>query len=100
MAGLSDAMEVVLAAFRGVQVNGAPLRAVSDPADVNPPCVFVPPPDMAFQFHKGRAEVTWSAYLVAPTAPRPAGGLGHLATILDALMGLFPYTTGDLYSLT
>lgn len=100
MSGLAEAIETVVARFRGVQVDGQPLRAFSEPTDVNPPCVFVPPPDVTFQFHKHRLAVTWTAYVVAPTGPRQPGAFGHLAAIVDAVAGLFPFTAGDLYTLT
>lgn len=100
MTGLGTAIGAVVAAFQGVNVNGSPLRAFSEPTDVNPPCVFVPPPDVAFVFAKRRLDVTWTAYLVAPTANRQPGAFGHLAAMVDAVSGLYPFTTADLYTLT
>ena len=65
----------VVAAFRGVSVEGEaidayPLRAVSEPADIQTPTVWIPLPDVEFQFSKQRLDVTWTAYLIAPNAPK------------------------------
>jgi hypothetical protein len=98
--GLSDALAAVISTFQTVRVGGTPLRAFSDPTDVTPPCVFVPLPDMAFRFSKRCLDLTWSAYLVGPNAPTARGTAESIADVLDAVVGLFPYTSGDLYQLT
>jgi hypothetical protein len=98
--GLSDALALVVKTFQtAVLSDGSQLRAFSEPADVTPPCVFVPLPDLAFRFSKRCIEVTWSAYLVGPNAPTARGTAENIATVLDAVIGLFPYRTGDLYQL-
>lgn len=102
---IASALNGVVAAFRGVSVAGSatldayPLRAVSDPADIQTPTVWVPVPDIRFQFHKHRAEVTWTAYLIAPNSPKQNTTTDWLSQMIDAVTGLFPFTTGELYSL-
>lgn|SRR6185312_11274309 len=99
-------MDAVVAGFHGVSVAGSatmdayPLRAVSDPADIQTPTVWVPLPDISFQFHKQRAEVTWTAYLVAPNSPKQKTTTEWLSQMIDAVTGLFPFTTGELFTLT
>lgn len=104
--GIATAMEDVIAAFRGVSVGGSetadgvPLRATSDPADIQTPTVWVPLPDVEFQFNKNRILANWAAYLLAPNAPKQRTTIEHLAAMVDAVAGLFPFATGDLYTLT
>lgn len=104
--GISDALSAVVAAFRGVSVGGSatldayPLRAVSDPQDIQTPTVWVPLPDINFQFGRTRAEITWTAYLIAPNAPKQKTTTEWLSNMVDAVTGLFPFTTGELFSLT
>lgn len=103
--GIATALADVVDAFRGVSVSGSaidayPLRAVSDPQDVQTPTAWIPLPDVEFQFHKGRLDVTWTAYLVAPNAPKQRTTTEHLSAMIDAVTGLFPFTSGELFSLT
>lgn len=100
MGGLSEALAGVLGTFSGVSLGGAPLRAFSDPTDVTPPCVFVPLPDIAFRFSKRCLDLTWYAYVVGPNSPTARGTTESIAVVLDAVAGLFPYTSGDVYQLT
>lgn len=100
MTGLADAVAQVVARFRTVTVNGSPLRCTDDPNTVVPPTVWVPLPDVTFRYDKGRALVTWAAFLVASPTPKQGVQTGHLAAIIDAVTGLFPFTSGDLYNLT
>jgi hypothetical protein len=97
---LADAIGAVADSFGGVLVAGVPLRVYTDSTQVNPPCAFIPPPDLAYQFSKRRAEVTWVAYLVAPQPGRQDSTSGHLAALLDAVAGLYPFTTAELFDLT
>lgn len=103
---MAAALDEVVAAFRGVSVGGSDiedgyqLRATSDPQDVQTPSVFVPVPDAEFQFNKRRLFVTWTAYLVAPSNSKQRTTTEHLSAMVDAVTGLFPFTTGELYSLT
>ena len=104
--GVASALVEVLAAFRGVSAGGSetmdaqPLRATQDPNDIQTPTVFVPPPDVEFQFSKRRLQVTWTAYLVAPNSPKQKTTTEWLSSMIDAVTGLFPFTSGELYSLT
>ncbi len=100
MAGLSSALAEVVARFAAVTIGGKPLRVFTDPNDVTPPCVFVPLPDLAFRFAGDRARATWSAFVVGPNAPAQTGTVENIATVLDAVAGLFPYTEGELFTLT
>jgi len=104
--GLETALGEVLAAFRGVSVAVSPttdaytLRATSDPNDIQTPTVYVPLPDVEFMFNKGRLDVAWAAYLVPPNAPKQRTTTEHLSAMVDSVAGLYPFTTGELYSLT
>jgi hypothetical protein len=98
--GIAAALAEVVDAFRGVSVNGDPLRATADPQNIQTPSVWVPTPDVNFRYNKERAEITWSAYLIAPNAPKQHTTTEHLARMIDAVTGLFPFTTGESYTLT
>jgi hypothetical protein len=70
----------------------AGVRAVDDARDLNPPCVYVVPPDANLRFDKGRAQLEWTAYLiVGNNGARPA--TRALSELLDKLAGVFPITT-------
>jgi hypothetical protein len=97
--GLAAAVDTVLATFRSAQWNGAPLRVFDDSALVNPPCVWLPVPDLAFRFHKGCIEVTWTAYLVAPPSSTTSVS-STLSGLLDAVTGLFPFLDATATPLT
>lgn len=76
--GIAAVQDAVLGAL-----TGAGVRAVIDARDVNPPCVFVSPPVLAFRFGRPGAfdaTVTLSA-IVADTGP------AAVTTALDALLG-------------
>ena len=104
--GIATALVDVLNAFRGVSVSGSPtmdaqpLRATQDPNDIQTPTVFVPPPDVDFQYSKRRLQVTWTAYLVAPNSPKQRTTTEWLSVMIDAVAGLFPFTSCELFSLT
>ena len=103
---LSDAVAEVLAAFRGVSVAGRatldayPLRATDDAGDIQTPTVWLPVPELTFQYSKQRALVTWTAYLLAPNSPKQRTTTDYLSLMIDAVAGLFPFTSGSLYTLT
>jgi hypothetical protein len=103
--GIASALAEVVAAFRGVSVsvdNGAPfyLRATSDPQDIQTPTAWIPLPETEFQFQKKRLSCNWTVYLVAPNSPKQRTTTEHLSAMIDAVAGLFPFKTGELYSLT
>jgi hypothetical protein len=76
--GLAEAVAQVLERFGSLTFQGSPLRVFDDSNNVNPPCVWLPVPELEFVFHKGTMEVTWTAFLVAPAItalsvfPRPS----------------------------
>jgi len=97
--GLAVALGDVLTRFRSATLAGEPLRATDNSAQVNPPCVWVPVPSVDFQYGKRVLVVEWQAYLVAPnqsTASVPT----TLSDLVDAVVGLFPFTSGTPYPLT
>jgi hypothetical protein len=96
--GLAEAVAKVLERFSSVTFNGAPLRVSDDSAQVNPPCVWVPVPGLDFNFQKGQMEATWSAYLVAPNN-NTLSVSQTLSELLDAVSGLFPFTTATAHPL-
>lgn len=102
--GIAAALAEVTDAFRGVSVdvNGETyfLRATSDPGDIQTPTAWIPVPDVEFFFSKKRLDVTWVAYLLAPNAPKQRTTTEHLSAMIDAVSGLFPFTSGELYSLS
>jgi hypothetical protein len=100
VAGIADALTRVVDAFRGVSVDGDPLRATADPENIQTPSVWIPTPDIEFRFEKNRASITWTAYLIAPNAPKQRNVTEHLAKMIDAVTGLFPFTSGEAYTLT
>jgi hypothetical protein len=86
-------MAAVLERFRTAEFQGNPVRVFDDSNNVNPPCVWVPMPEVAFSFHKGTMEVTWTAFLVVP-ASSTVSISEALSGLTDAITGLFPYTDG------
>lgn len=81
-------------------MDAQPMRAVHDPNDIQTPTVFVPTPNVEFQYSKQRATLEWTAYLVAPNAPRQGTVTDWLSAMVDAVTGLFPFTSGELFTLT
>lgn len=84
---LATAAADVLAKFAAAGV-----RAVDDARDINPPCVYLLPPQGTFRFDRQRADVTWTAYLVTGDAgARPA--TKALSDLVDKVAGRFSFTT-------
>ena len=84
---LATATAAVLQAF-----TDAGVRAVDDQRDINPPCLYLMPPSGSFRFDRGRADVTWTAYLVTGDAgARPASKA--LSDLVDKVAGTFSFTT-------
>jgi hypothetical protein len=90
---IAGAVQKTLDDFRA-----AGIRAVSDPRDVNPPCVLLIMPRIEFRFDKGRADLEWSAYLVAGNSGQPSQ-TDALSALVDDITGLRPFTTGTAYNL-
>lgn len=74
------------------------VRATLDPRDVNPPCVLVRPPDLAYRFRYGDWDATWKAWALTPDAGRgqvlKAFG-PMLAAVQDALGGVVTAATPE-----
>lgn len=50
------------------QFTGAGIRAVMDTRDLNPPCLLITPPDMAFRFADGTWTASWTVIATTPGA--------------------------------
>jgi len=72
------------------------VRAVLDERDVNPPCVFVPPPIITWRFRRGDFDAEFTAWCVVPNSGRDIAlrNLGPLVTAAVAAIGL-PVLTGE-----
>jgi hypothetical protein len=70
------------------RLRAAGIRACADVRDVNPPCVYVPPPTIAWRFGKGYADLLWTVAAVVPATGRDVAlkNLGPLLIdVADAL---------------
>ena len=79
-----------------VRLRGAGLRAVADMRDVNPPCVYVTPPQIQFRFGKGGADLTWTIAAIVPNTGRDVA-LKNLTPLIDkvaAALAATPVTSG------
>lgn len=61
----------------------AGVRASADTRDINPPCVHINPPEVAYRFGKGW-DATWRAYVIAPDSG-PAESLEVVGGLLEAV---------------
>jgi hypothetical protein len=72
------------------RLRAAGVRASADTRDINPPCVHINPPEVAYRFGKGW-DATWRAYAIAPDSG-PAESLEVVGELLEntqaALAGL------------
>jgi hypothetical protein len=92
-------MSIATAAADVLQaLQGAGVRAVDDARDINPPCVYLVPPEGALRFHKGTADATWTIYLVTGDAGARAATRA-LSDLLDQVAGLFAFTTFERVAL-
>ena len=95
--GIATALAEVVAAFRGVSVGGSetedgyPLRAVSEPQDIQTPAERVDSyvPEIEFMFGKNRIDATWTVYLIAPYSPKQRTSTDHISAMIDAVTGLY-----------
>lgn len=98
---LQEAVQGVVKRLETVTVDGVPARVFTDPQDVTPPCLFLPPPSAAFTFGKGTAEAVWELFIVAPTAGGNAPAFDTIYDLVDALVPLgLPLDQMENYSLT
>jgi hypothetical protein len=77
MIGLGAALDGLLA-----RLAAGGVRATGDERDVNPPCVLVGPPDLAFRFGRPGWDGTWRLWAIVPDT----GRLQAVAA-LDELVG-------------
>jgi hypothetical protein len=75
----------VAAAVQSVvdRLTAAGIRATLDERDINPPCVFVPPPALLFRFGRGDYTAEFTAWAVTGAAGRNVD-LANLAPLLEA----------------
>lgn len=98
---LAAAVAAVVTRLETVTLDGAPVRVFTDPQDVAPPCLFLPPPSASFTFGKGTAEATWELFIVAPTAGGNAPAFDVVYGLVDALVPLgLPLDQMENYQLT
>ena len=98
---LASAVRKVVATLERVVVNGAEARVFTDPQDVAPPCLFLPPPSANFTFGKGTVEATWELFIVAPTAGGNGPAYDVVYAMVDALVPLgLPLASMENYQLT
>lgn len=90
---ISGAVQTTLDDFRA-----AGIAAVADPRDVNPPCLLLIMPTIEFRFDKRRADLEWSAYLVAGNTGANSA-LSTLSLLVDAISGIRSFTRGTPYAL-
>jgi len=64
-----------------ISAQGVP--AVLDERDINPPCLMLRPPELAWRFGGGRYDATWTAVVLVPSAGRTAA-LGQLGQLVEA----------------
>lgn len=99
VAGLEDAMTAVVEKFRTATIDGYPLRVTTDENRLVAPCVYIPLPDLAFRMGPTRVDVTWVVYLVANNSEADVATF-NLAQLVDAVAGLFPFTSGATWLLS
>jgi hypothetical protein len=98
---LAQAVAAVVKRLEGVTVGGAKVRVFTDPQDVAPPCLFLPPPSGDFTFGQGGTKATWELFIVAPTAGGNTPAFNSIFAIVDALVPLgLPLESMENYSLT
>jgi hypothetical protein len=78
------------------RLKAAGIRATADLRDVNPPCVYVPPPAIAFRFGKGGADLTWTVAAIVPNTGRDVAlrNLTPLIAAVTAALAATPVTGG------
>lgn len=98
---LQGAVQGVVKRLETVKVGGQPVRVFTDPQDVAPPCLFLPPPSADFQFDNRGAKATWELFIVAPTAGGNSPAFGVIYAYVDALVALgLPLDQMENYQLT
>jgi hypothetical protein len=97
--GLAQEVAQVLERFGSVTFQGFPLRVFDDSNNVNPPCVWLPVPELEFTYHKGTADITWTAFLVAPNN-NTLSVSQTLSELIDSVAGLYPFLEARAQPLT
>lgn len=65
------------------RLTDAGIRAVADERDVNPPCVLVRAPRMAFRFGARCYDAEWTLWVIVPDSGRTVA-LDNLGPLIDA----------------
>jgi len=65
------------------KLTAAGIRSTPDLRDLNPPCVYVAAPTLAYRFGKGGADLTWQIVAVVPNSGRLAA-LKALSPLIDS----------------
>jgi hypothetical protein len=84
------------------RLTAAGIRAVADVRNVNPPCVYVTPPQIAWRFGKQYADLGWTIAVIVPNTGRDVAlkNLGPLiGATVDALAAT-PVTDGRPIDIT
>lgn len=63
------------------------IRATTDERDINPPCVYVRPPGLAFRFGKGW-DAQWAVVAVVPDNGHALAALGPLVDEVQSALGI------------
>ena len=81
---LAEAVAEVVA-----RLTAAGIRATGDERDINPPCVYVGPPAVAWRFGRGDYSATFTATAVVPNSGRDIAlrNLGALIETTAAALG-------------
>ncbi len=72
-------------------LTAAGIRATLDPRNINPPCVYVREPELAYDVYAGHTTATWTVAAIVP-GPRSADtfhalhGAGGLVPAVDAVL--------------
>jgi hypothetical protein len=73
-------------------LQAAGIRAAADPRDLNPPAVYVAPPELTFRFAKLSYDATWTLAVVVPNTGRRQS-LALLGPLVAAVVAVFPAIT-------
>jgi hypothetical protein len=69
----------------------AGIRATLDERDINPPCVYVPPPAVTWRFRGGDFDAEFTAWCVTGAAGRNID-LPNLATLIEQVTAALRFT--------
>lgn len=75
------------------RLKAAGIRATADPRDLNPPAVYVAPPELSFRFAKLTYDASWTLAAVVPNVGRKQA-LDLLGPLIESVLAVFPAITG------